>query len=373
MAIITLFWKDQIGLSIAQILLVQSIYSVAMVVMEYPSGYLSDRIGYRSALSLASIVGVCGWGLYTIADSFSSVLAAEILLGVSFAFISGSDNALLFETLKGSSEEQYYARHEGRMNGFGQIGEACGAIFAGLLYTTAPLLPFFIQIVVWGLALLLSRTLVEPERQIAAPQSHFGEALQSTRYALIENRRLRYTLLLNVILGLASFYPVWLVQPYMQDGGVPVGWFGPIWAVANLSVAMSALASYRTHLRLGDRSIVLLFVLLSLGGYLGLGLVGGVWGFLFYYLLTCMRGLRGPMMLTYAQREIPSSNRAGILSLQSLLFRLGFVCTGPLVGKLADTVGVQQTFMVLCVGFALVLPPVAWFFVHNLTVKSLKS
>ncbi|WP_278186250.1 MFS transporter [Desulfobacter hydrogenophilus] len=80
MAIITLFWKDQIGLSIAQILLVQSIYSVAMVVMEYPSGYLSDRIGYRTALSLASVLGICGWGLYTIADSFLSVLAAEILL-----------------------------------------------------------------------------------------------------------------------------------------------------------------------------------------------------------------------------------------------------------------------------------------------------
>jgi MFS family permease len=45
MAIITLFWKDQIGLSLTQILLLQGIFSVAMVVMEYPSGYLSDRIG----------------------------------------------------------------------------------------------------------------------------------------------------------------------------------------------------------------------------------------------------------------------------------------------------------------------------------------
>ncbi len=366
MAIITLFWKDQIGLSIAQILLVQSIYSVAMVVMEYPSGYLSDRMGYRMALSLASALGICGWGLYTIADSFLSVLAAEILLGISFAFISGSDSALLFETLKGTSEEVHYARHEGRMNGFAQIGEACGASFSGLLYTTAPLLPFFIQIAVWILALLLTRTLIEPDRQTSVPKSHIVEALQSTRYALVENRRLRYTLILNVILGLASFYPVWLVQPYMQDGGVAVTWFGPIWAVANLSVALTALASYRTHLRLGDKSIVLLFVLLSLGGYLGLGLIGGVWGFLYYYLLTCMRGLRGPMMLNYAQREIPSSNRAGILSLQSLLFRLGFVCTGPFVGKLADLVGVQLTFLFLCGAFALVLPPAAWLFVRSL-------
>ena len=153
----------------------------------------------------------------------------------------------------------------------------------------------------------------------------------------------------------------------MQDGGVPLAWFGPIWAVANLSVALFALASYRSHLKLGDRRMVVLFILLIIAGYLGLGLVGGLWGFLFYYLLTCMRGLRGPMMLNHAQQEIPSANRAGILSLQSLVFRFSFVCTGPLVGMLADKVGVQQTFLLLSYAFALMLPPVAWLFLRQVS------
>lgn len=366
MAIITLFWKDQIGLSLTQILLLQGVYSIAMAIMEYPSGYLSDRIGYRAALNFASLLGIIGWGLYSFADSFSQVLVAEIILGISFSFISGSDNALLYESLKVGGKEQQYARYEGRMNGLGQCGEACGAIFAGLLYAAAPLLPFLIQVVVWILALLLTRTLVEPQRKHKPPTSHFAEAWQSTSYALVENRRLRYTILLNLIMGIASFYPVWLIQPYMQDGGVPLAWFGPIWAVANLSVALFALASYRSHLKLGDRRMVVLFILLIIAGYLGLGLVGGLWGFLFYYLLTCMRGLRGPMMLNHAQQEIPSANRAGILSLQSLVFRLSFVCTGPLVGMLADKVGVQQTFLLLSYAFALMLPPVAWLFLRQI-------
>ncbi|CAG35293.1 MFS transporter [Desulfotalea psychrophila] len=366
MAIITLFWKDHIGLSLANIMLLQGGCSLAMVVMEYPSGYLSDRIGYRAVLNLASLLGIIGWGLYSLADSFVTVLIAEIILGISFSFISGADSALLYETLKVGEEVQYYARHEGRMNGFGQIGEACGALFAGLLYATAPQLPFLIQVFVWILALMLTRTLIEPSRVKRVVKSHFAEALQSTHYALVQNRRLRYTILLNLILGLASFYPVWLIQPYMQAGSVPLAWFGPIWAVANLSVAVSALSSYRTHLQIGDRWMVLLFILLILAGYLGLGLVGGVWEFLFYYLLTTMRGLRGPMLLNHAQREIPSANRAGILSLQSLVFRLGFICTGPLVGRLADRVGVEQTFFLLFYAFALILPPMAWLFLRQI-------
>ena len=113
----------------------------------------------------------------------------------------------------------------------------------------------------------------------------------------------------------------------------------------------------------------MLFIILILTGYLGLGLVGGLWGFVFYYLLTCMRGLRGPMMLNHAQQEIPSINRAGILSLQSLAFRLSFVCTGPLVGMLADNVGIQQTFLLLGCAFALAIPPVAWLFLRQLDKK----
>jgi len=365
MAIITLFWKDQIGLSLTQILLLQGIFSVAMLVMEYPSGYLSDRIGYRAALNLAALLGIAGWGLYAVASSFAGVLAAEIILGFSISFISGSDSALLFESLKASGEEEQYAHHQGRMSGLGQIGESCGAIFAGLLYAAAPLLPFFIQVGVWMLILLVTRTLIEPERHIETTISHLREAWRSTRFALYENKRLRYLILLNLVLGLASYYPVWLIQPYMQDGGVPLAWFGPIWAGANLSVALFALISNRCHLRLGDRSMLTTFLLLVLAGYLGLGLVGGLWGFLFYYLLTSMRGLRGPMLLNHTQQQIPSSNRAGILSLQSLCFRICFVATGPLIGMLADQVGVQKTFLWIGAGFALALPPAVWLFLRQ--------
>src|SRR6266568_4384131 len=82
MAIITLFWKDRIGLTLTQILLLQSIMSIVMVLMEYPTGYVSDRIGYRVSLTLASLLGMIGWGIYTVASTFGQVLAAEILLGI---------------------------------------------------------------------------------------------------------------------------------------------------------------------------------------------------------------------------------------------------------------------------------------------------
>ncbi len=366
MAIITLFWKDRIGLSLTQILLLQGILSIVMVVMEYPSGYISDRIGYRVSLNLAALLGMAGWGIYTVAATFAHVMVAEILLGISLAFISGSDSALLYETLKSQDAEQSYARHQGRMSGYAQGGEALGAVFAGVLYAYAPLLPFVLQIGVWFLVLLITRSMVEPTREIATHEGHLAEALRTARYAFVENKGLRYNILLNSVLGLASFYPVWLIQPYMQHAGVPLTWFGPVWSGANLTVAFFSLTSHRVTGFLGERFMVLLFLVLIIVGYLGLGLIGGLWGFLFYYLLTSMRGLRGPMMLNLTQKECPSANRAGILSLQSLCFRLLFVCTGPLVGMLADRGGVGRAFQYLLYAFLLILPPLVFLFFRNL-------
>jgi MFS family permease len=374
MAIITLFWKDHIGLSLTEILLLQSIFSAAIVILEYPSGYLSDRLGYRNALTIATILGTAGWGIYTIADSFATVLAAEVLLGIALSFISGSDSALLYESLRAEGLEWLYARYEGRMNGFAQTAEALGALFAGLLYASAPLLPFFLQVVVWIMALAITRTMREPPRdQALVNRTHLAEALRITRYAFLENRSLRATILLNTFLGLASFYPVWLIQPYMQQQGVPLVWFGPVWTGANLTVAIFALLSHRAYARLGDRNMILLCLTLVLAGYFGLGLIGGTFGFLFYFLLTSMRGLRGPMFLSHIQVESPSANRASILSLQSLAFRVAFIITGPFVGRLADQVAVQQTFHLLLYGFLALLPPLSWLFLRNLPRERAKG
>jgi len=366
MAIITLFWKEHIGLTLTQILLLQSIFSIATVLLDYPAGYVSDRLGYRVALNIASLFGIIGWGIYTVAGTFTHVMIAEIMLGISLSFISGSDSALLYETLRVEGKEHLYARYEGRMNGFAQSGEALGALFAGVIYAATPLLPFFLQVGVWLSALGVTRLMVETKRESAlAPTSHIAEALRTARYAFIDNRRLRYIILLGTLLGIASFFPVWLIQPFMRQAGVPLAWFGPVWTVANLTVALGALASHRMQYRLGDRNMVILFISLIVAGYFGLGLVGGVWGFLFYYLLTFMRGLRGPMILNYLQVESPSANRASILSLQSVSFRIFFACTGPLVGKLADTAGVQQTFYLLLYVFLITLPIFSILFIRH--------
>ena len=374
MAIITVFWKDQIGLSLSEILLVNVFFSTANLVMEYPSGYVSDRLGYRLALVIACCFGIAGYTAYLFAQGFWQVIGAELLLGVCYAFISGSDNALLYESLRADGRAELYTRADGRMASCAQIGEAGGALCAGLMYVSHPLLPFMAQIGVWTTALLVALSLKEPAADKGPPiSSHLGEALRISRWALTEKPVIRATMVLGLLLGLSSFYPVWLVQPFMQDCGVPLAWFGPIWAGANLVVAFCAYNSHRLLDRLGLERMVLLYIALILCAYLGLGLTSMLGSFLFYYLLTAMRGLQGPITRGLLQQRTSRSMRASILSLHNLLFRLGYVASGPAIGWISDRHGLQTAFLALAAGFALLLPLAARSFLNHQRLDPIPS
>lgn len=374
MAIITVFWKDQIGLSLSEILLVNVFFSTANLVMEYPSGYVSDRLGYRLALVIACCFGIGGYTLYLFAHNFWQVIGAELLLGVCYAFISGSDNALLYESLRADGRSELYTRCDGRMASCAQIGEAGGALCAGVLYVTHPLLPFMAQIGVWTAALVVALSLKEPVADKGPHiSSHLGEALRISRWALTEKPVIRATMCFGLLLGLSSFYPVWLVQPFMQDCGVPLAWFGPIWAGANLMVAFCAYNSHRLLDRLGIKRMVVLFIALILCAYLGLGLSSMLGSFLFYYLLTAMRGLQGPITRGLLQQRASRHMRASILSLHNLLFRLGYVISGPAIGWISDQHGLHSAFLTLAGGFALLLPLAARSFLKHQRLDPIPS
>jgi MFS family permease len=378
MAIITLFWKDQIGLTLTDIMLLQGIFSLATLLLEYPSGVLSDRFGYRWSLQLASLFGIVGWGWYCFADSFVQLIGAEVLLGISFAFTSGSDTALLFETLKADGREQDYSSFDGRMSGWAQAGEASGALFAGLLYAFAPLTPFVLQVLVWVLALGICRSLSELPVELPS-QSHnlLRDARSAWSKGLLESPQLRTTMILSSLLGMASFYPVWMIQPHMQAQGVPLAWFGPVWAGANATVALFSVLSHRTRFFFGLPKLIWSWVLLVGLGYAGLWLYQGIWCFLFYYLLTAMRGLQGPILRHEIQTRVDRSCRASVLSLKSLLFRLGFVATGPLVGYISDQYGLSLAFAGTGFILLLLLIPVSRHFLglarQNMALNSGKS
>ena len=352
MPIITLFWTDQIGMSIADVMALQAVFGVAVVLCEFPSGYLADRVGYRMSLLVGAVLWCAGWLAYAWAASFGAVVVAEVILGAGAAFISGADRALLWTSLAAAGRGGEYTRWEGRVRAAAQTSEAMSAAAGGWLYAINPRLPFWLQVPVAALGLTSIFALEEaPRPRSGGHRSHLGRAWHIVRFTLWGHPRLRAAMALAVALGLSSFVMVWLIQPYMQARGVSVSWFGPLWAAAHLWLAGVSLASARVVDALGVRATLFGCCLLVPLGYAGLAATTSAWGVAFYLCFMTLRGLQGPILARVMQEDAPAEDRASVLSLAALLFRLSFVLAGPSIGALVDRLGMDAAFAVLAVFF----------------------
>ncbi|HLT34831.1 MAG TPA: MFS transporter, partial [Enhygromyxa sp.] len=145
MAILSVFLQREIGFGVADIMLLQGVFGLAMVLFEFPSGYLADRIGYRRSLILAFALWTVAWPIYGHAHGWLGVASAELLLGIGMSLISGCDTALLYESLLAGKREHEFTRWAGRLTFSGQVAEGLAALAAGLLFATAVALPFWAQ------------------------------------------------------------------------------------------------------------------------------------------------------------------------------------------------------------------------------------
>ena len=127
MPIIVLFFQEN-GLSLQEVMILQGSYSMMVALMEIPSGYIADLFGRKKTLVLGTLF--CFLGLHCLAFPliFGSFFIAELLLGVGNSFISGSDSALLYDSLLESEQSEEYTRIEGKTYSIGNFAEA-GAVY----------------------------------------------------------------------------------------------------------------------------------------------------------------------------------------------------------------------------------------------------
>ncbi len=351
--VVILFWTDRIGLSLTQIMVLQAIFGLASVVFEFPSGYLADRVGYRAALLTGATLWALGWTVYAIATTFTEIALGEIVLGAGNAFVSGADSALLFASLAAADDVGAYTRWEGRTRAAGQACEAGSSAVGGWLYSVAPRLPFWLQVPNALAAVALVAAMPQPPRaQATIETSHVARMWHVVRTTL-GHRRLRTAMQLSVTLGLSTFTMVWLIQPWMQRRGIPVAWFGPIWAAAHLWLATVSLASARVADAIGVRTTLIVSAVLVVVGYALLATLDSPWAAAAYLCFMTTRGLQSPILATVIQADAPHEDRASVLSLNALCFRLAFVACGPAVGALVDRFTLEPTLGALAAASAL--------------------
>jgi MFS family permease len=352
MPIVVLFYQDN-GLGMQEVFVLQAFYSIAIVVLEIPSGYFADVLGRKRTLVIGVTLGFLGFLVYSFSFGFWGFLIAELVLGFGQSLISGADSALLYDTLLQQRKENDYLKHEGRMISIGNFAEALAGIAGGLLAAISLRYPFFIQTAIAFVAIPAAFTLIEPKLHGTAIQMNFSKIIGVVKYALIDNKKLRWNILYSSFVGASTLTMAWFVQPWFIKIEIPVTLFGIFWTLLNLSVGVTALFSYKIERFLGVKSTVLGFTLILALGFFGAAFFKNSWGLIFLFAFYMARGVATPVLKDYINRITVSDVRATILSVRNFVIRIIFAIWGPLYGWYTDAFSLQGALIIA--GFIFIL------------------
>lgn len=328
-AIWFLFFQSR--LSAAEAILLYVVYDMSATALEVPSGYLSDRIGRRLTLIVAGISALIGLLLLSFGDGFAVFTLAQLFLGANTAFNSGTDSALLYESLAATDRTDEVETQELRAWRFGFTALAVSAVLGGAMSFYSDVLPFLITALVALAVLLITLKFREPpHRSDTVPQGSELARLAAMRPVLTQPV-LAWLFVLSVLMYGFSHIPFVFGQPFILEALHDAGLSAEAPLVSGATSALMMLISVATSLvalrlrnAIGLVAILLVALAMQIGLVAMLALSNAIWVIALLFLRMVPNSLSQPFILAHTQPLLADDSRATYLSLRSLCGRLLF-------------------------------------------------
>jgi MFS family permease len=365
----TLFLLDA-GLSNTEAFAANAFFTAGQVIFEVPTGVVADTRGRRFSFLLGAATLLLSTLLYLVMWQAHAPLVgwaiASILLGLGFTFFSGATEAWLVDALAASGFTGELESVFGRAQTVGGAAMLVGSVGGGIVAQATNLgVPYLLRAGMLGVTLLVAFLFMRdlgftPQRGASATAAIRSVASGAVDGGL-RNPPVRWLMLAAPFTVGVGFYAFYAFQPYLLE------LYGDktAYAIAGLAAAIVAGSQIFGGLIVGRvrRLFKRRTDALIVGGIANvvlLALVGLTGNFLIALVLlaawSMVSAIEGPLRQAFVNGLIPSSQRATVLSFDSLMGSAGGVVAQPALGRTADAFGYPASYLVSAAVQALALP-----------------
>lgn len=347
MPISVLFYEDN-GLTGFEIMFIQGVYSLTMAIFEIPSGYFSDRLGRKTTLIIGSILWALGFVFYSVSSSFYGFIGAEILLGFGASFISGTDTAMLYDTLIDLKREKDFLKFEGRTLSVGNFAEGAAGIIGVLIAQYFVLRGAYIgQMAIALIGIPICLSLVEPHIHKKKKPLQFIEVIHIFKDTLFKNSALAWNILFSSVIGMSTLTMAWFALFYFNHLGLSMLAIAGMWLLLNSSVGVISWIVPSIQKKLGRTGSIFVIGFGIPIIFIFLGLISAYWILLLLILFYMIRGIATPVLREYINILCDSDIRATVLSIRSFVIRILFFIISPLMGYIKDVYSIQEALVAM--------------------------
>ena len=337
LAIWVVYLLDFRHLTLAQVGIMEAFYWGVKLLMEVPSGAVADRFGRRATFWLGLIIEGAGVTMFAFASNFPILLASYVLWSSGFSFRSGNDQAYIYDALAAEGREREFSKHAGRYQALTTAAFTIAGIGGAWLASVSTLqVPMMFGVVPYLAGAVCLALMQEPPRKLKHHRTSYIETLRTAARALRDVRLVRYALLTQIAIETGFIASILLMQPFLQQQGVPLAWFGLLQTPATLAGAVAAIASARIAHWLGIRRLAVFAIAGVVGGLAVLATIDRSGAFVGFIVLQLAIGAATPAISGYVNDRTDSSIRATMMSVVPLGTSLTFTLVGPFAGIVGD-------------------------------------
>lgn len=325
------------GFSLVEIGIAESVFHVASLLFEIPSGVISDVFGRKASMILSQCMFILSSFLMAFSKGLLGICVSLAISAFGYNFASGAREALAYDSLKVAGQEERYLSYSSMEFSIYRVGSACGTLCAGLALFLGNRQANLLDMALGIICLLLCFRLKEIEVAQWQFEGAVGERLlrcfRESLHFLTHNGRSLALMLFNSFCGTIPVLTAFFLQARLTESGLPTEWLGLGLFAVTMGGAVGAKAV--TAVAKWDYRRVAVFCMLGIAGGLMLSLhgaplvmiLGGFMGNLFDDLLQ----VRTDALLN---ERFPSAQRATLVSVSSLTFSLVMILMSPLMGWL---------------------------------------
>ncbi len=208
---------------------------LSAAIFEVPTGVLSDRVGRKKTLIYGSVARVIAFIFYAIGFSYWFLVIGAIFEGLSRAFYSGNNEALLYDTLADHGKEEKYKEYLGKTNSTEFTGLTLSAVIGSLIANVSFVYVMWLAVMSQIIMLIVSFQFIEPHKH-SKENTNIYSHLKEAWVLFITNKKLR-------LLSLATILENSLSELAYQFRGAFYSTIWPIWAIGISSVISNSCAA----------------------------------------------------------------------------------------------------------------------------------
>ena len=333
------FFLDWGQINFTQIMILQAWFMFWVFILEIPTGAVADYLGRKWSLLLGCLANIIAVIVYTSMPNFYIFLVGEFFWAMASALMSGADQALVYDSLKKIKDEKQSKKVLGRMESFSlialMVSAPIGSIIASFFGLRMTMLLLAVPLLI---ATFISLTFHEPKTSRKVESTRYLNILRTGITYFHKNKVLKILALDMVIITSIAYFMIWLYQPLLKQSVVNLIYFGLVHAAFVASQILIINLSPKLEQWFGSKKKLLFYGALITGISF---VVGGLTTFLPLVILIIILGggfglSRRTVMASYLNKQIPSPQRATILSTISMLRQAVQVILNPAVGFMVD-------------------------------------